>query len=142
MFPNCTDRVQHPFSWPTGSERNRHGWKVGAWEELGLWWVSDAVTVCLSALGSSHLPTCLHMFRALNCYYGRLLICLVAFSCTGLTARDVLPSTLGFLLPTVTQWGSSSAYCQVKLTLRSDGKASLPLKGQQQGPLLQPQASC
>lgn len=86
VFPNCTDRVQHPFSWPTGSERNGHGWKVGAWEELGLWRVSDAVTVCLSALESSHLPTCLHMLRALKCYDGRQLICLVDFSCTGLTA--------------------------------------------------------
>lgn len=84
VFPNCTDRVQHPFSWSTGSERSRHGWRLGAWEELGLWRVSDAVTGHLSALGSSHLPTCLNMLRALKCYYGRLLICLVAFFCSGL----------------------------------------------------------
>lgn len=68
VFPNRPDRVQHPFSWPTGYERNRHGWRVGAWEELGLWQVFDAVTGCLSALGSSHLSTCLHTLRALKCY--------------------------------------------------------------------------
>lgn len=70
VFPNRPDRLLHPFSRPTGYERNLHGWRAGAWEELGLWQVFDAVTGCLSALGTSYLSTCLHMLRALKCYCG------------------------------------------------------------------------
>lgn len=67
VFPNRTDGVRRPFSWPAGSERTRHGWKVGAWEELGLWRGSDAVTGRLGVLGSSHCPpacTCSGLLNA------------------------------------------------------------------------------